>query len=86
MPLRSTHRMTLDEYIEALQSIRLEFGNLDVEKFTVSTGRVAAPRPEIAYRKVYPVEGTKKGFIPTPHFWSARYDDEKSKGERVVRV
>ena len=71
--------MKLSQYINALQGLLLEAGDVDVETSNQSGDRVEARSPTIAYRKVLSSRESK------PRFWSS-YMPEESKGEKVVKV
>lgn len=87
MESRSKQPVTLAEYIGHLKEIEREFGGaLLVQRWLPSLGRHHAPKPQVAYEFIHPVEGVKRGGIITPNFWQPQHDAEKNKGERVVRI
>lgn len=71
--------MKISEYIEALQSIMNEHGDLEVEAITVNFDREEARSPVVGFRKVL------KGRESKPSFFH-QFDSEDRRGEKVVRV
>ena len=72
--------MKLSQYIDALQGLLLEAGDVDVETHSgCGFNRMEARAPAISYRKVLSVRETK------PRFWSGSMPEE-SKGDKVVKV
>ena len=76
---RGQQAMKISEYIEALEQIKHEHGDLEVESYSDCLGRTPARTPEIAFRKILKSRERK------PDFWRT-YHGEDHKGEKVVRV
>lgn len=70
--------MKITEYIEELETLRKEHGEIEVEKFTFSR-RVPAPSPRVAYRRVLGGIEIRSGY------WE-KHQDEKHKGKKVVQI
>lgn len=71
--------MKISDYIQALESLKNEHGDLEVEKLDVRFDRVAAKVPTMAYRMVLTKRESK------PAFWSNSYSVERQ-GEKVIKV
>ena len=71
--------MTISEYVRHLERIKREHGDLPVEDYDSYSGRGAAIKPEVAYRKVLRKRERK------PRFW-LDYEAQELKGEKVVRI
>jgi len=69
--------MRVSRYIQILEDLMKEHGNLEVE--TYSYGRKEARIPRIAYRKIL------KGRESKPDFHNS-FDEENRKGEKVIKV
>ena len=70
--------MTITNYIEKLEALRAEHGDIEVETYGVRGDRVTIADPILAFRKIL-------GSQRTPAFWS-RYDPPEMQGEKVVRT
>lgn len=76
---------TLDEYIAALQKLRSEHGGgIRVQKWMPSTGRIGAPDPRLAFKRVYNAKRLQD--VKVPQFYNEKYDNPVQKGEAVIRV
>jgi hypothetical protein len=74
--------MNITNYIEKLEALRAEHGDIEVETYGVRGDRVTVADPILAFRK------TLGSHQRTPAFWS-RYDPPETrgeKGEKVVRL
>ena len=73
--------MKASEYINAMQALIDEHGDLEVETFRVDGDRVEASAPKIAFRKILSKRERK------PEFWNDYLRDSgEKKGEKVIRV
>ena len=70
--------MKISEYIAALESLKLEHGDLKVETQGYNS-RAEAPLPKLAYCKLLNKRQRNECF------WYD-FEDEKYRGEKVVRV
>lgn len=71
--------MKISEYIAALESIRSQHGDIEVQKSGTLGDRETAPEPKLAHAL------TLKGRETKPRFWCGG-KDESRKGEPVCRV
>jgi hypothetical protein len=72
--------MKISEYIQLLQAMQAEHGDLQVDCYG-NRGRTEAGPPEIAYRKVLSKRESR------PDFWNDWYTgDQGKKGEKVCRL
>lgn len=71
--------MRISEYIAALEAIKAEHGDLEVETTGFDLQRIAARKPEIEFRKIL------SGRNRSPRFWNT-WNGDAAKGEMVVRV
>jgi len=71
--------MRISDYIEQLQALGDEHGDLEVELINLDLTRVTARAPVVSFRKIL------KGRESKPRFWSS-YDGEDARGEPVIRV
>lgn len=71
--------MKISEYIQHLESVRSQIGDVEVQTVGVNGGRRTAPMPNVAYVKAL------KGREHKPRFWGT-YEDDACKGDPVCRV
>lgn len=71
--------MKISEYIDALEAIRREHGDLEVDSNNYY-GRDSARAPTTGYRKILKKRQTRE------EFWSPYGCDPDQKGEKVVRI
>ena len=71
--------MRISEFIERLEAIREEHGDLEVEKYNGQGYRCPARVPETAYRRIL------KGRERAPVF-AMDFDGPERRGEKVCRV
>ena len=71
--------MKISEYVQALEAIEAEHGDLEVET-EAPWGRGGARHPEVAFRRI--LTGRKS----RPSFWYPLDPSLSEKGEKVVRV
>ena len=74
--------MKISEYVTALEAIRTEHGDLEVETDNMDR-RFTAPHPTIAYRKVL---SKREHCAKFWYDWGAGHRHEEKQGEKVVRV
>ena len=75
--------MRISEYIAALETIKAEHGDLEIDTDSYNGARISARPPEIAYRQVLKPRESK------PVFWrdfSGHWRLQHERGEKVVRV
>lgn len=71
--------MRISEYIAALEAIKAEHGDLEVQKHNFAGHRVQVTGPKIAFTL------GPEGQESYPRFWST-WNGDAAKGEMVVRV
>lgn len=71
--------MKISEYIVALEAIKAEHGDLEVETTGFDLRRIAARKPEIEFRKIL------SGRNRSPRFWNT-WDGDAAKGEKVASI
>lgn len=72
--------MKVSKYIQILEHLMKEHGDLEVETTRVDFSRKEATKPMIAYRRIL------KGRESKSCFYSAILDNEDRKGEKVIRI
>lgn len=72
--------MKVSEYINKLQALLNEHGDIEVQKLNVCFDRVEATSPTIAYVKIL------KGRQSKPAFYDNYANDEFLKGNAVIRI
>lgn len=80
--------MRVSEYIRALQCLLEQHGDLEVEKWMPSSGRIAARPPTLAYRMIAqdgPRGGSTAAREGIQSFWHTS-DHPRLKGDKVFRV
>lgn len=89
LDMHGVRAMTLDEYIVALQLLKLSHpgaGSLPVQKWMPGKARHSAPPPEIAYEKGVGLFAKGERRQITPAFWQPVHDFTSDKGDPVIRV
>jgi len=75
----------LDTYIKRLQELRVEHGNLPVEKWMPAKGRHNAPMPELAYQRLYDKKSGRGSEELVKQFYHCD-DNPVQKGAPTIRV
>ena len=76
--------MKISELIHALESIKAEHGDLDVERMSMNGDRVPAQWPELAHRAKLRGRESKPRFASS--FCYEKYYDTERIGEAVCRL
>ena len=71
--------MKVSKYIKILQELQNEYGDLEVETYSVAGDRQPAREPQSAFHLIL------RGRQSKPRFWSS-WDHQNLQGERVIYV
>lgn len=75
--------MKISEYIEELEAIKEEHGDLDMETYAIDCARISVRAPTVDYRAVLFGRESKPRFFSDFRF---EKDNEDRRGEKVCKL